>query len=218
MACGSRHTSTAGNQKRTALPYGSYCTPTIVTKDNMFNTSCLLLSQSSSTHSAHSVSRRRGSFHHDDSSSSSSNNNNKTNNSSNNSSNRITNAFHLDVVGQGASRGLGAAIAKDLAGTGCSVIVNYAASSGAADEVRLHCMSHVDTRKDKSGGLRNSDIHCSPAAVLCTVLARAQESRPSVCFPFDLPRPPVSLGSTLPACWCRVTPCFAVLVLIVVRL
>lgn len=37
---------------------------------------------------------------------------------------------------QGASRGLGAAIAKDLAGAGCSVIVNYAASSGAAEEVR----------------------------------------------------------------------------------
>ncbi|CAM9331163.1 unnamed protein product [Ectocarpus sp. 12 AP-2014] len=35
----------------------------------------------------------------------------------------------------GASRGLGAAIAKDLAGAGCSVIVNYAASSGAAEEV-----------------------------------------------------------------------------------
>lgn len=37
---------------------------------------------------------------------------------------------------QGASRGLGAAIAKDLAGSGCSVIVNYAASAGAAEEVR----------------------------------------------------------------------------------
>ncbi|CAM9439677.1 unnamed protein product [Ectocarpus sp. 4 AP-2014] len=35
----------------------------------------------------------------------------------------------------GASRGLGAAIAKNLAGAGCSVIVNYAASSGAAEEV-----------------------------------------------------------------------------------
>lgn len=39
-------------------------------------------------------------------------------------------------VEQGASRGLGAAIAKSLAGAGCSVIVNYAASSGAAEEVR----------------------------------------------------------------------------------
>lgn len=37
---------------------------------------------------------------------------------------------------QGASRGLGAAIAKDLAASGCSVVVNYAASSGAAEEVR----------------------------------------------------------------------------------
>lgn len=59
-------------------------------------------------------------------------------------------AFRLDAVGQGASRGLGAAIAKDLAGAGCSVIVNYAASSGAAEEVRLHCMpytlKHVKTR------------------------------------------------------------------------
>lgn len=36
---------------------------------------------------------------------------------------------------QGASRGLGAEIAKDLAGAGCSVVVNYAASSGAAEEV-----------------------------------------------------------------------------------
>lgn len=36
---------------------------------------------------------------------------------------------------QGASRGLGAAIAKDLAAAGCSVVVNYAASSGAAEEV-----------------------------------------------------------------------------------
>ncbi|CAM9913107.1 unnamed protein product [Ascophyllum nodosum] len=35
----------------------------------------------------------------------------------------------------GASRGLGAAIAKDLAGAGCSVVVNYAASSGAAEKV-----------------------------------------------------------------------------------
>ncbi|CAN0158066.1 unnamed protein product, partial [Ascophyllum nodosum] len=32
-----------------------------------------------------------------------------------------------------ASRGLGAAIAKDLAGAGCSVVVNYVASSGAAE-------------------------------------------------------------------------------------
>lgn len=39
------------------------------------------------------------------------------------------------IGGQGASRGLGAAIAKDLASTGSSVIVNYAASSGAAEEV-----------------------------------------------------------------------------------
>ncbi|CAM9310358.1 unnamed protein product [Discosporangium mesarthrocarpum] len=35
----------------------------------------------------------------------------------------------------GASRGLGASIAKGLAGAGCNVVVNYAASSGAADEV-----------------------------------------------------------------------------------
>lgn len=67
-----------------------------------------------------------------------------------NNSNRILTAFRLDAVGQGASRGLGAAIAKDLAGAGCSVIVNYAASSGAAEEVRLHCMpytlKHVKTR------------------------------------------------------------------------
>lgn len=40
------------------------------------------------------------------------------------------------MLSQGASRGLGAAIAKDLASAGCSVIVNYAASSGAAEEVQ----------------------------------------------------------------------------------
>lgn len=44
-------------------------------------------------------------------------------------------SWRLILRGQGASRGLGAAIAKDLAGAGCSVIVNYAASSGAAEEV-----------------------------------------------------------------------------------
>ncbi|CAM9544326.1 unnamed protein product [Chrysoparadoxa australica] len=35
----------------------------------------------------------------------------------------------------GSSRGIGAAVAKELASTGCSVVVNYAASSGAADGV-----------------------------------------------------------------------------------
>lgn len=52
---------------------------------------------------------------------------------------------------QGASRGLGAAIAKDLAGAGCSVIVNYAASAGAAEEVCRRCNGRdhfVDVAKE----------------------------------------------------------------------
>ena len=39
------------------------------------------------------------------------------------------------AVVTGASRGIGAAIAKDLGAQGCNVVVNYAASEGPALEV-----------------------------------------------------------------------------------
>mgnify|MGYP003335392965 CR=1 FL=1 len=39
----------------------------------------------------------------------------------------------------GASRGIGAAIAKELAGAGATVVVNYASSPDAANEIgRAH--------------------------------------------------------------------------------
>lgn len=112
----------------------------------------------------------------------------------NDNNNRVITAFRLDAVGQGASRGLGAAIAKDLAGAGCSVIVNYAASSGAAEEVRLHCMpytlKHVKTRATVYAMLV-PPLSLQPC---CSVVHRKKREHRGVaslscslsCFPFGL--------------------------------